>query len=126
MQADTGLCHIAVVIQTVGDVKKSVESKTSAFSNPPPGLQTPPQCELVVGGEPQCWSEGHCLLVDDSFLHTVSHNGESPGFPIMLCSSGATPQPLVSVFIFYLSLFRLVRHVTEHGSVKIQSKRNQL
>ena len=40
------------------------------------GLQTPPQCELVVGGEPQCWSEGHCLLVDDSFLHTVSHNGK--------------------------------------------------
>lgn len=39
------------------------------------GLQTPAQCELVVGGEPQCWSEGHCLLVDDSFLHTVSHNG---------------------------------------------------
>ncbi|KAM9456760.1 aspartate beta-hydroxylase domain-containing protein 2 isoform 2-T2 [Clarias gariepinus] len=39
------------------------------------GLQTPAQCELVVGGEPQCWSEGHCLLVDDSFLHTISHNG---------------------------------------------------
>ncbi|XP_066578025.1 aspartate beta-hydroxylase domain-containing protein 2 [Amia ocellicauda] len=39
------------------------------------GLQTPPNCELVVGGEPQCWSEGHCLLVDDSFLHSVSHNG---------------------------------------------------
>lgn len=40
------------------------------------GLQTPPLCELVVGGEPQCWSEGHCLLVDDSFLHTVSHKGQ--------------------------------------------------
>lgn len=39
------------------------------------GLQTPPLCELVVGGEPQCWSEGHCLLIDDSFLHTVSHKG---------------------------------------------------
>lgn len=39
------------------------------------GLQTPPSCELVVGGEPQCWSEGHCLLVDDSFLHSVSHKG---------------------------------------------------
>ncbi|KAJ7990045.1 hypothetical protein DPEC_G00310780 [Dallia pectoralis] len=40
------------------------------------GMQTPPQCEMCVGGEPQCWSQGHCLLVDDSFLHTVSHNGE--------------------------------------------------
>lgn len=39
------------------------------------GLQTPPSCELVVGGEPQCWSEGHCLLFDDSFLHTVCHKG---------------------------------------------------
>ncbi|CAL8272998.1 unnamed protein product [Lota lota] len=39
------------------------------------GLQTPPLCELVVGGEPQRWSEGHCLLVDDSFLHTISHKG---------------------------------------------------
>lgn len=28
-----------------------------------------------MGGEPQCWSEGHCLLVDDSFLHTVCHKG---------------------------------------------------
>ena len=40
------------------------------------GLQTPSSCELVVGGEPQCWSVGHCLLVDDSFLHTVSHKGQ--------------------------------------------------
>ncbi|XP_038619229.1 aspartate beta-hydroxylase domain-containing protein 1 [Tachyglossus aculeatus] len=39
------------------------------------GLKIPPGCELVVGGEPQCWSEGHCLLVDDSFLHTAAHNG---------------------------------------------------
>ncbi|XP_004705730.1 aspartate beta-hydroxylase domain-containing protein 1 [Echinops telfairi] len=42
------------------------------------GLKIPPGCELVVGGEPQCWAEGHCLLVDDSFLHTVAHNG-APG-----------------------------------------------
>ncbi|XP_043942253.1 aspartate beta-hydroxylase domain-containing protein 1 [Protopterus annectens] len=39
------------------------------------GLKIPQGCELVVGGEPQCWSEGCCLLVDDSFLHTTSHNG---------------------------------------------------
>ena len=39
------------------------------------GLKIPPGCELVVGSEPQCWAEGHCLLVDDSFLHTVAHNG---------------------------------------------------
>ncbi|MGH0145867.1 UNVERIFIED_CONTAM: hypothetical protein FKN15_053136 [Acipenser sinensis] len=39
------------------------------------GLKIPVGCELVVGGEPQCWSEGYCLLVDDSFLHTTAHNG---------------------------------------------------
>ncbi|XP_034046331.1 aspartate beta-hydroxylase domain-containing protein 2 [Thalassophryne amazonica] len=50
------------------------------------GLQTPPLCELVVGGEPQCWSEGHCLLVDDSFLHTISHMGPSEVGPrVILC-----------------------------------------
>lgn len=44
------------------------------------GLKIPSGCELVVGGEPQCWAEGHCLLVDDSFLHTVAHNGKRAGF----------------------------------------------
>ncbi|XP_029115487.1 aspartate beta-hydroxylase domain-containing protein 2 isoform X2 [Scleropages formosus] len=39
------------------------------------GLRVPPGCELVVGGEPQCWSEGSCLLFDDSFLHTALHEG---------------------------------------------------
>lgn len=50
------------------------------------GLQTPSQCELVVGGEPQCWSEGHCLLVDDSFLHTISHNGGAEDGPRVIFS----------------------------------------
>lgn len=42
-----------------------------------PGLRVPPSCELVVGGEPQCWSEGSCLLFDDSFLHRAFHEGET-------------------------------------------------
>ncbi|KAL8176638.1 UNVERIFIED_CONTAM: hypothetical protein K2H54_037176 [Gekko kuhli] len=45
------------------------------------GLKVPPSCELVVGGEPQCWSEGYCLLVDDSFLHTTAHNGSPSDGP---------------------------------------------
>lgn len=48
------------------------------------GLKIPPGCELVVGGEPQCWAEGHCLLVDDSFLHTAAHNGKGGGAPALL------------------------------------------
>ncbi|KAM4634673.1 aspartate beta-hydroxylase domain-containing protein 2 [Polymixia lowei] len=50
------------------------------------GLQTPPLCELVVGGEPQRWSEGHCLLVDDSFLHTISHKGPPEDGPRVIFS----------------------------------------
>uniref|UniRef100_A0A8C3HFR5 Aspartate beta-hydroxylase domain containing 1 n=2 Tax=Chrysemys picta bellii TaxID=8478 RepID=A0A8C3HFR5_CHRPI len=48
------------------------------------GLTVPPGCELVVGGEPQCWSEGHCLLLDDSFLHTTAHNGPPEDGPLVL------------------------------------------
>lgn len=43
---------------------------------PTAGLRVPPSCELVVGGEPQCWSEGSCLLFDDSFLHRAFHEGK--------------------------------------------------
>uniref|UniRef100_UPI00358E8B97 aspartate beta-hydroxylase domain-containing protein 2-like isoform X2 n=1 Tax=Myxine glutinosa TaxID=7769 RepID=UPI00358E8B97 len=39
------------------------------------GLRVPSNCELVVGGEPQSWSRGRCLLFDDSFLHTICHDG---------------------------------------------------
>ncbi|GCB59846.1 hypothetical protein scyTo_0012611 [Scyliorhinus torazame] len=45
------------------------------------GLKVPSSCELVVGGEPQCWAEGRCLLFDDSFLHTAFHGGPSEEGP---------------------------------------------
>ncbi|XP_069615169.1 aspartate beta-hydroxylase domain-containing protein 2 isoform X2 [Ranitomeya imitator] len=45
------------------------------------GLRIPANCELVVGGEPQCWAEGHCLLFDDSFLHTAFHEGSAEEGP---------------------------------------------
>ncbi|CAG02514.1 unnamed protein product, partial [Tetraodon nigroviridis] len=45
------------------------------------GLRVPPCCELVVGGEPQCWSEGSCLLFDDSFLHRAFHEGAADDGP---------------------------------------------
>ncbi|XP_067087197.1 aspartate beta-hydroxylase domain-containing protein 2 [Osmerus mordax] len=45
------------------------------------GLKVPPSCELVVGGEPQCWSEGSCLLFDDSFLHRAFHEGSPEDGP---------------------------------------------
>lgn len=49
-----------------------------SFLPPFAGLKTPSSCELVVGGEPQCWAEGRCLIFDDSFLHTAYHGGKSP------------------------------------------------
>ncbi|XP_017353549.1 aspartate beta-hydroxylase domain-containing protein 2 [Cebus imitator] len=45
------------------------------------GLKTPNGCELVVGGEPQCWAEGRCLLFDDSFLHAAFHEGSAEDGP---------------------------------------------
>ncbi|XP_066544829.1 aspartate beta-hydroxylase domain-containing protein 2 [Amia ocellicauda] len=45
------------------------------------GVRVPPGCELVVGGEPQCWAEGSCLLFDDSFLHTAFHDGSAEDGP---------------------------------------------
>ncbi|MBN3306912.1 SE6L1 protein, partial [Amia calva] len=45
------------------------------------GVRVPPGCELVVGGEPQCWAEGNCLLFDDSFLHTAFHDGSAEDGP---------------------------------------------
>lgn len=43
-----------------------------------------------MGGEPQCWAEGRCLIFDDSFLHTAYHGGKSepppPELKAALCS----------------------------------------
>lgn len=57
-----------------GDCSPCVVDSFTVFCVP--GLRVPPCCELVVGGEPQCWSEGSCLLFDDSFLHRAFHEGE--------------------------------------------------
>ena len=66
------------------------------FSALPPGLKTPSGCELVVGGEPQCWAEGRCLLFDDSFLHAAFHEGEC------LCA----PWPPLKIYIYiYLHVY---------------------
>ncbi|KAI6076235.1 Aspartate beta-hydroxylase domain-containing protein 2 [Aix galericulata] len=50
---------------------------TAPATELPPSLKTPSNCELVVGGEPQCWAEGRCLLFDDSFLHTAFHEAKA-------------------------------------------------
>ena len=40
-----------------------------------PGLIVPPKCFLDVDGEKQEWKEGEVIVFDDSFSHSVEHNG---------------------------------------------------
>jgi hypothetical protein len=44
-----------------------------ALIAPEPGRVT-----LTVGGEARTWTEGRCLVFDDSFVHEVHHAGERP------------------------------------------------
>uniref|UniRef100_A0A452U382 Aspartyl/asparaginy/proline hydroxylase domain-containing protein n=1 Tax=Ursus maritimus TaxID=29073 RepID=A0A452U382_URSMA len=71
----------AALRSRTGPTGRSECRSRAAHSQARTGLKIPPGCELVVGGEPQCWAEGHCLLVDDSFLHTVAHNGSPEDGP---------------------------------------------
>ena len=40
------------------------------------GLHVVPECVLNVGGETCRWEHGQCLVFDDSFLHSVTHQGQ--------------------------------------------------
>jgi aspartyl/asparaginyl beta-hydroxylase (cupin superfamily) len=44
-----------------------------ALDVPEPGRVT-----LTVDGDTRTWSEGRCLVFDDSFVHEVHHRGERP------------------------------------------------
>ena len=37
----------------------------------------PQHCTLCVDEESLTWKEGQCLVFDDSFLHSVTHFGET-------------------------------------------------
>lgn len=39
------------------------------------GLNVPPECKLIVDEQNFCWTEGECLLFDDSYPHSVIHRG---------------------------------------------------
>ena len=42
------------------------------------GLSVPRDCGIVVNGEARTWQEGRCLVLDDSFVHSVWHRGTAP------------------------------------------------
>ena len=41
------------------------------------GLNVPPGCTIRVGSETRTWTEGCCLVFDDSFEHEVWHRGDT-------------------------------------------------
>ena len=47
-------------------------------------LQTVPGCSLKVGHETHHWLDGQCLLFDDSYKHSVQHDGKDQDRTILL------------------------------------------
>lgn len=64
----------------------------------------PPSCELVVGGEPQCWSEGSCLLFDDSFLHRAFHDGKKRSTLALFNQRNRKPSNKSHCFVFLIDV----------------------
>ena len=42
------------------------------------GIQVPDGASITVGGIKKTWKEGKLLAFDDSFIHSVEHNGDTP------------------------------------------------
>jgi len=47
------------------------------------GLIVPTNCRMRVGATTRSWSEGRCLLFDDSFEHEVWHDGDAPRYILL-------------------------------------------
>ncbi|ELU10550.1 hypothetical protein CAPTEDRAFT_44878, partial [Capitella teleta] len=48
------------------------------------GLDVPPRCALTVAKESKTWTEGQCLLFDDSFLHCAENKSDEERAVLML------------------------------------------
>eukprot|EP00927_Polykrikos_kofoidii_P077159 TRINITY_DN74130_c0_g1_i1.p1 TRINITY_DN74130_c0_g1~~TRINITY_DN74130_c0_g1_i1.p1 ORF type:complete len:506 (-),score=65.28 TRINITY_DN74130_c0_g1_i1:12-1529(-) len=48
------------------------------------GLITPPGAKMVVGNESVDWAEGQVVVFDDTYMHTVRHNGQEPRYVLLL------------------------------------------
>ncbi len=42
------------------------------------GIDVPPDCGVTVAGESRSWSEGRCIVFDDSFEHSVWNDSDRP------------------------------------------------
>lgn len=47
-------------------------------------LRIPPGCWITVGGERRAWRQGEAIVLDDSFVHEVTHEGEEVCAPSVL------------------------------------------
>lgn len=41
------------------------------------GIKVPSGCFVTAGGEKRQWEEGKCIVFDDSYEHSVEHNGDT-------------------------------------------------
>ena len=48
------------------------------------GVDVPAGCRIRVGSETREWTEGKCLIFDDSFEHEVWHSGDTPSTVLIL------------------------------------------
>jgi aspartyl/asparaginyl beta-hydroxylase (cupin superfamily) len=48
------------------------------------GLKVPRDCEMRVGSQSRTWTEGRCLLFDDSFEHEVWNRSNATRFVLLL------------------------------------------
>lgn len=48
------------------------------------GLEVPPGCRIRVGEETRTWSEGECLVFDDSWEHEVWNDSDSPRVVLLI------------------------------------------
>ncbi len=48
------------------------------------GIDIPQDCSISVAGEEKTWEEGKCLVIDDSYLHSVSNNNKEKSRVILL------------------------------------------
>eukprot|EP00929_Paragymnodinium_shiwhaense_P119088 TRINITY_DN90976_c0_g1_i1.p1 TRINITY_DN90976_c0_g1~~TRINITY_DN90976_c0_g1_i1.p1 ORF type:complete len:284 (+),score=50.38 TRINITY_DN90976_c0_g1_i1:597-1448(+) len=44
------------------------------------GLETPPGAMMTVGGEQVQWTQGKAVVFDDTYVHSVTHDGNAPRY----------------------------------------------
>ncbi|XP_029643698.1 aspartate beta-hydroxylase domain-containing protein 2 [Octopus sinensis] len=75
LMADTMFGHISFSIMYPGTKTSERFGVTNTKIRCHMGIVVPNNCSLTVSKETHSWKTGHCLLFDDSYLHTAAHYG---------------------------------------------------